>query len=220
MQKLQKKTFKYIIGIDEVGRGPVAGPVAVCVSLMEYGQERRYSKRLKSHFKSAHLPPLRDSKKLTEKGREVWFESIRNNIHFELGYSSAKQIDKKGIAVCIKSLIQKNILNLQKKIGFTPGEVLILLDGGLKASKEYINQETIIKGDDKEPIISFASIFAKVNRDRLMVRLAKQFPNYGFEKHKGYGTKMHMEAIRRHKISKHHRKTFLRSTLATKPKQG
>ncbi len=208
------KTFKHLIGIDEVGRGPVAGPVAVCAAMVRFDNVRLKSKSV-NKFKD--LPKLRDSKRLTEKGREVWYEVLKDNITFQLSYASAKEIDKKGIAVCIRSLIQKNL----KKLNVKPEEVLILLDGSLKVPAEYIHQETIIGGDDKEPIISFASIYAKVERDRLMIRMARKYPQYGFERHKGYGTQLHMQAIKKHGISEVHRKTYLGSdpqVLAPKDK--
>lgn len=211
LQKTKKNGYKYIIGIDEVGRGPVAGPVAVCASLINFGMSRSDSQKIRKIFNDKKLPALRDSKKLSEKGRDSWFDFVINNkIEFSLSYASAKEIDKKGIAVCIRALIKKNLESLKTKVNFKYEEVLVLLDGGLKAPEEYINQETIIKGDDKEPIISFASIYAKVSRDRLMTKLSKKFPEYLFEKHKGYGTKNHMEAIKAFGVSKHHRASFLK----------
>lgn len=215
LQKTNKKVFKYLIGIDEVGRGPVAGPVAVCASLILFNSERKLSKKIRDSFESRDLPKLHDSKRLSKKGREDWQKVLIENeeLKFEIGYMSAKEIDKRGIAVCIRLLVKKNLINLQKKIGFKLEEVLVLLDGGLKAPQEYLHQETIIKGDDKEPIISFASIHAKVSRDNLMTRLAKKFPEYNFETHKGYGTKKHIEAIKKHGATIHHRKTFLKSHL-------
>lgn len=86
----------------------------------------------------------------------------------------------------------------------------VLLDGGLRAPVHYTNQQTIIKGDEKELVIALASIVAKVTRDKRMVALAKKFPAYGFEKHKGYGTRAHYEAIKKHGITPHHRKSFLK----------
>lgn len=223
MKKLQKnprKTFKYLIGIDEVGRGPVAGPVAVCAAIISFEGTRHSTQKIKDIFKNGKsagrekMPILRDSKRLTKRGRGAWFNKLVANesIFFSLQYASAKEIDKKGISVCIKTLVDKNLKKLQEKINFKNEEVLILLDGGLKAPLHFINQETIIGGDDKEPIISFASIYAKVNRDKFMTRLSmlKKYQNYGFEKHKGYGTKAHMEAIKTHGISDLHRETFLK----------
>jgi ribonuclease HII len=216
-----KLAFKWLIGIDEVGRGPVAGPVAVCAAIIPFDDMRESSNKIKDYFNiektGKKLPQLRDSKKLTEKGREVWYEELikkeSSNIEFELNYCSAQEIDKHGIAVCIKSLVNKNLHKLKEKIKFNSEEVLVLLDGGLKAPEEYINQETIIKGDDKEPIISAASIYAKVSRDRMMKKLSVKFPLYSLEKHKGYGTKLHIDLIIENGPCELHRLTFLRSVL-------
>lgn len=213
LQKRQKKTFTYLIGIDEVGRGPLAGPVAVCASMIKFEAERKLSQRLRNRFSKKDLPALRDSKKLTENGRDEWLKHLvkDGNVTFSLSYASAVEIDKRGIAVCIKSLVNTNLSNLKKKANFKYEDVLVLLDGGLKAPKEYLHQETIVKGDDKEPIISFASIYAKVKRDGLMKRLAVVFPQYGFDQHKGYGTKAHISAIKKHRATIQHRRSFLKN---------
>lgn len=211
MKKLQKNnrrtTHKWLVGIDEVGRGPLAGPVAVCAAMIKADLDLSWTKKTK--------PKLTDSKGLTEEGRNVWHKILKEMIkkgklHFALSYASAKEIDKKGIAVCIRSLIKKNLKKLQEKQNnFSNKNSLILLDGGLKAPEEFIFQETIIKGDVKEAIISFASIIAKVTRDTLMKKLSKKFKEYGFEKHKGYGTLAHRKTIKKHGPSTIHRKTFL-----------
>lgn len=205
------KTFKYLIGIDEVGRGPLAGPVAVCASIVEFNALRNDTVSIKERFLNDKLPSLRDSKKLTEKGREAWFAHLVKDgtVTFCLSYASAQDIDKKGIVVCIKELLENNLDNLQKEMNFNHDEVIVLLDGGLKAPEKYLHQETIVGGDDKEPIIAFASIYAKVSRDNLMKGLAVTFPEYGFEKHKGYGTATHIDAIRKHNPTIQHRKSFL-----------
>ncbi|MES3005939.1 MAG: ribonuclease HII [Patescibacteria group bacterium] len=225
MQKLQKtpkKSFKYLIGIDEVGRGPVAGPVAVCTSIIRFDEVRKKTQRIKDLFRgrqeSSSLPKLRDSKRLSEAGRESWFSHLVRNenkpvISFSLSYASAKEIDKRGIAVCIKSLINRNLRKLHKEIKFSFDDVLVLLDGGLKAPDDFLYQETIVGGDDKEPIISFASIYAKVSRDRLMCRLGKKYPQYGLSKHKGYGTREHFDAIKSFGPIYIHRLTFIKSLL-------
>ena len=203
-----------------MGRGPLAGPVAVCVSAIAYDMKRNDSQKLRKTFSSEKLPPLRDSKQLTKISRELWFDTLKKaeksgQIYFFLAYSSAAEIDKKGIAACIRLLIKKNLNKLQKKIKFSTFEVLVLLDGGLRAPAEYTHQETIIKGDDKEPIISFASIYAKVNRDKLMNRFGNKFPCYAFDRHKGYGTKKHIAAIVNNGLCDLHRRTFLKNILAS-----
>jgi len=192
--------YKYIIGIDEAGRGPLAGPV--CVGAVCLG--KNFNKKL--------LRGVKDSKKLSEKKREGWFLKVKSfsdgkDFAFAVSLVSSKIIDKKGIVFAIKLAIKRCL----KKVGVNPKETRVLLDGSLKAPKEFINQKTIIKGDEKERVISLASVCAKVSRDRYMVKISKIFPKYGFHIHKGYGTKKHRELIKKHGASLLHRKSFLKS---------
>ncbi len=202
------RKFKYIVGIDEVGRGPLAGPVAVCAFIMPIG------------FKTSGFGPLKDSKKLTPKKREEIFcklEILKNSrqsssqgskkIDYSVCYESAKRIDKIGISKAIKNCIKKSLKNIKAN----PQKCLVLLDGGLKAPEEFKNQKTIIKGDEKERVIAFASVIAKVSRDALMCKMTKKYPKYCFEIHKGYGTKKHCEIIKKEGICEEHRKSFLRN---------
>jgi len=199
---IKKKTIlksKYVVGIDEVGRGPFAGPVAVCAFIM------------KADFKTSSFGPLKDSKKLTPQKREEIFcklEVLKKQkiVDYSVCYESAKRIDEFGLTKTINNCIKKSLKNIKAN----PKNCLVLLDGGLKAPEEYKNQKTIIKGDEKERAIAFASIAAKVSRDALMCRLAKKYPQYGFEIHKGYGTKKHCEIIRKEGICKEHRVSFLK----------
>ncbi len=205
MKNCVAKKQKFIVGIDEVGRGPLAGPVAVGAVAINSAV---YNSRLKKEFKG-----IRDSKKLSEKKREEWFKKIKlaqmcGDIKFSVSFTTPTIIDKKGIVFSIQSALDKSLSNLKVK----PEYAQIFLDGGLKAPKEYKNQKTIIHGDDLVQIISIASVVAKVTRDRLMVRFAKKFPQYGFERHKGYGTKAHYLAIKKHGITKIHRRSFLKNT--------
>lgn len=186
---------RQIIGIDEVGRGPLAGPVAVCALV------------LKCDFDTKNL---RDSKKLSPKQREAWFEQIcvwkkEKKLDFKIAFVSASIIDKIGISKAIKKALEKSLYDLKPKNFYT-----ILLDGGLKAPIEFKNQKTIIKGDEKEVAIALASIVAKVSRDALMIKMSKKFPNYEFHLHKGYGTRLHYERLKKHGLSPIHRKTFLK----------
>jgi ribonuclease HII len=222
--------MKVIVGIDEVGRGPIAGPVAVCSFLCE-----------PSFFPITEIDlPMRDSKKLSKIQREKWFEYLKaqkakGNCDFAVSYVSAEMIDKFGIVKAIQKSLDYSLEKVAEKTyqnfralpslrglrhdenfeKFSPqlGSVHIFLDGGLKAPKEYINQETIIKGDELHPVISCASIIAKVSRDKIMANYAKEYPEYGFEKHSGYGTKAHYEAIKNHGVTPLHRKTFLKSIV-------
>lgn len=199
-----KKTIKYVLGVDEAGRGPLAGPVAVGIVKLQVT-----SYKLKA--RNGWFKDLKDSKKLSEKAREEWFAKMRKAekdgwLQFAVAFGSARMIDKKGIVFAIKNALNKAIL----KVGAKGDETLALLDGGLRAPEEFNSQKTIIKGDEKEPVIALASIVAKVSRDRLMKKNGQKYSEYGFEKHKGYGTRRHYQKIKKHGISPIHRKSFLR----------
>lgn len=191
--------MKWVIGIDEVGRGPLAGPVYVCAAAMPAAQ-----------YKKKEWLSLDDSKKMTAKAREAWYaEAIalekKGTIRFSIASRTAAMIDKKGIAVCIRECIAENLGNL----GIDPKDCKVLLDGSLKAPKEYTYQQTIIKGDSKERIISLASVIAKVSRDAYMTKMHTRHSGYGWERNKGYGTLEHREAMKKQGITPLHRKSFL-----------
>lgn len=191
---------KYIIGIDEAGRGPLAGPVAIGVVMC------------KSDFNMRPISGVRDSKKLSEKQRAEWFAKLKalkknNSLDFKVSLIGSQTIDRKGISYAIK----KGIASCLKRLKANHKTCKILLDGSLKAPKKYLDQKTIIGGDDKVKLISLASVAAKVTRDRKMKRLTKVFPKYGFEVHKGYGTASHIKAIRKWGQSPIHRRSFLRN---------
>lgn len=188
----------HIVGVDEAGRGPLAGPVAVGVVKVEEGYNLLEA-----------FPGLNDSKKLSEKKREALFLKLQEemkagNIEAIVCLSSEQMIDEKGIAFAVRHALARGVRKLLPK----PEEGKIFLDGSLKAPPEYL-QETIIGGDATIPAIMLASVAAKVTRDRLMKKLALEHPAYGFEIHKGYGTKAHIAAIREHGLSKIHRATFI-----------
>ncbi len=198
---IMRRKFNYLIGIDEVGRGPIAGPVAVGAFLFPNLKSRNLFKGVK------------ESKQLNEKKREVWYENVlaarkSSLIDFAVTFQSEKVIDTKGLSFAIKNALKLSINKIVKKNKIKADEVLVLLDGGLKAPAEFIHQQTIIKGDVKEKVIALASICAKVERDRYMHKMAKKHPQYGFGIHKGYGTRRHYEAINKHGLSSLHRKTF------------
>lgn len=194
-----------VVGIDEAGRGPLAGPVAVGAAMVR-------GDRLKVSGFKKWCKGLKDSKKLSEKKREEWFEKMKvaereGWLTFAVVMVSAREIDRHGIAPSISRALTQALT----KLNADPARTLVLLDGGLKAPEEFAFQKTIIKGDEKESIISLASIAAKVSRDRLLKRLAKRYPGYGLEVHKGYGTAAHRSAMRRHGLSAIHRKSFCRN---------
>ena len=190
---------KYIAGIDEAGRGPLAGPVSVGV----FASSEEFSKKLKKKFIG-----LDDSKKLSEIQRERIFSQIeilkaKKEVDFFVALVSPKIIDQKGITKAIQIGIGKGI----KKLNLNHKDAFIYLDGSLEAPKEF-SQETVIRGDSKIPSISAASICAKVVRDRYMKKIASKYPDYCFEKHKGYGTIFHRRMIKEKGFCLIHRRTF------------
>ena len=196
-----KKMVEFVVGIDEVGRGPLAGPVSVVSLLMT---KQNYSK-LK---KSKKLEGLHNSKKLSEKQREEWFELIKEwqkvgLLDFAYVSVSAKEIDSKGIVAGLNKCILKTLEALD-----VTNDSDILLDGSLHAPEKYKNQKTIIGGDETEPVISLASIVAKVTRDEHMKKISLEYPEYDLEGNKGYGTEKHRKAIKKYGLTEVHRKSF------------
>jgi len=172
---------KRLCGIDEAGRGPLAGSLVMAGVVL-----------------TEEIDGLTDSKKLTEKKREALYDLVRERSFHHIVTFSARQVDTMGISKCIR-------IGLQAIQDALP-ECRYLFDGN--SSFGVDNIETMIKADDKIPEVSAASILAKVTRDREMIEMAKRYPEYGFEKHKGYGTKAHIEALIRHGRSPVHRETF------------
>ncbi len=190
---------RFLVGVDEAGRGPLAGPVAVGIAVVPVS------------FDWNMIPGVGDSKKVSPKNREAIFRRAKllkkqKLLDFVITLISSKVIDRIGITHAVALGIERSF----KKLKLNPKTVDIRLDGLLKAPKEFLNQKTIIKGDVKEKIIGLASIMAKVTRDQHMLRLSGDYPEYKFEIHKGYGTLTHRNAIKAHGISKVHRKTFTR----------
>jgi len=183
-----------LIGVDEAGRGPLAGPVVAAAAVL-----------------SGELPQyLNDSKKLSENQRERIFEKLPNCCrYYSISEASAQEIDEIGILnadfLAMRRALAPIIAQLdEKKLPYK-----ILVDGNLHIREIDVNlQMPIIKGDGRVACIAAASIFAKVHRDRLMMKFSEQFPNYGFEKHKGYGTKTHLSAIKEFGLCEIHRKSF------------
>ena len=185
----QARGYAVICGVDEAGRGPLAGPVCAAAVI------------LPDHLE---LPGLTDSKKLTDKKRRELFPLIKEQaVAYGIGFASEQEIDAINI-------LQATFLAMGRaleQLGVKPD--LALIDGNRE--KDFgIPVKTVVKGDSLSANIAAASILAKVTRDDLMVELAKQYPEYGFEIHKGYGTKAHYEALRQHGPSPVHRMTFLK----------
>lgn len=197
----KRKKIKYIIGIDEVGRGPLAGPVTVCAFAM-----------LEQDLPLLNEVHAKDSKVLSEQKRDIVAGKLKELVKqgrctYHIASSSAQVIDRKGLTRAIQMAIDATL----KKLGIHPEHADIYLDGGLRAPKSFFRQHTIIKGDGLIPVISCASILAKVYRDKLMDEYDLKFPEYGFLNHKGYGTPEHYKALRKHGPTIIHRKLFLRS---------
>jgi ribonuclease HII len=192
---------KWIVGVDEAGRGPLAGPVTVGLV------------KIPADFDWELVLGVRDSKKISEKKREVIYKRVielyvQKKLSYVVKSVSAKSIDSKGIAPAIRRSIAAGIKDLE----CDPAHTFIKLDGSLHAPAIY-EQETIIKGDDKEMVIGLASIMAKVIRDRYMVEQDAIYPKYGLAQHKGYGTKAHMAAIAQHGFTPIHRQSYCKNIV-------
>lgn len=151
---------------------------------------------------------------MTAISREAWHKEAlvmekMGALQIAVSSRTAGAIDKKGIAVCIRECIASNL----KKLNIDPKDCIVLLDGGLKAPAEYKNQQTIIRGDDSQKIISLASVVAKVERDHYMIALDKRYSGYSWHSNKGYGTAVHIVAIKKWGITPFHRQSFLKKLL-------
>ena len=191
----------------------MAGPVSVGVCLIPTTLTR---KLLLSRTSKSGLKKLKDSKKLSEKLRDMWFDQMikmqkSGELNFAVTLISNKIIDERGLSFAIRKAMADSLKKLQRAVRFDPAQCLVLLDGGLRAPTEFAFQKTIIKGDEKEFAISLASIAAKVTRDTYMKKLAKKYPLYHFDIHKGYGTVRHVAAIKKEGIVPIHRVSFLKN---------
>ena len=184
--------YRNICGVDEAGRGPLCGPVVAAAVILPEGLE---------------LPGLDDSKKLTEKKREALYDAITAQAKaYGIAFVSETVIDEINILNATFVAMRQAVSRLSLPADYA------LVDGN-RANGFSIPVECIVGGDGKSPSIAAASILAKVSRDRYMKKMAEQYPQYGFERHKGYGTKAHYEAIRRYGICPIHRRTFLKKIL-------
>ncbi len=198
-KRLRKRGYKVVVGIDEAGRGPLAGPVfagAVVVNFSNYLTIKALS----------HLG-VRDSKKLTPKKREELYKILTSHsqIEWAIGRASEKVVDKINVLEATKLAMKRAVKNLEKKIRKQAD--FLILDGRIRLDLD-IDQKSVIKADNKIFSCAAASIVAKVRRDRLMRRHDKKYPQYGFISHKGYGTKKHMVALTELGPCKIHRKSF------------
>ncbi len=210
-------SVRYVIGIDEVGRGPLAGPVVVCAVAAKgkWRFDRPERLTVEGQIANSKLPKLRDSKKLSERQREAWYAHLTKHrrVRYAIARVYPRQIEKRNVTKAANVAAFRAFARLAEKYQVSGIKYQVFLDGGLflknKVHSKALGARTVVRGDEKIPAVAMASIIAKVHRDRLMKRLAKRYPGYGFEVHKGYGTRAHLAAIRRMGPSPAHRKTFL-----------
>lgn len=186
---LYAEGYQAICGVDEAGRGPLAGPVCAAAVILPKGLE---------------LPGLNDSKKLTDKKRRELFPIIKEQaIAYGIGFASHEEIDEINILQATYLAMERAIAQLEGKADFA------IIDGN-RAKDFGLPVRTVVKGDSLSASIAAASVLAKVTRDDIMLEMAEKYPEYGFEVHKGYGTKAHYESLRAHGHSPIHRMTFLK----------
>lgn len=187
--------YEFICGVDEAGRGPLAGPVCAAAVILPEGIE---------------IPGLNDSKKLTDKKRRELFDIITfEAVDFGIAMATAQEIDEINI-------LQATFLAMERAVAQLPVQPKLVLVDGNREPNLPMEVTTVIKGDSRSANIAAASILAKVTRDRLMEELDEQYPAYGFAVHKGYGTKRHYEALREHGPCPIHRMTFLKKFYGEK----
>ena len=190
---LYNQGYKYICGVDEAGRGPLCGPVVASAVILP---------------KDICIEGVNDSKKLSEKKREKLYDDIMTRaLAVGVGISDVDVIEKVNILNATKLAMIQAINDLQ----ITPDYVIV--DGNQKIDIT-ISLDTVIKGDAKSESIACASIIAKVTRDRMLLKYDKEYPEYGFSKHKGYGTKLHIEAIKEYGITPIHRTSFCKKFVS------
>lgn len=196
-KRLGKNTGKTIVAMDEVGRGPIAGPVAVGAVLLDSSFYAKIKK------KDQWWKLVDDSKKLSPKSRKKLFNSIKKNLTFEVGMASQNIIDKYGIIKAIRLAAKRALRNLKAK------PEIILVDGYRKfVGSKNCSERTIVKGDSRIWGIACASIAAKVIRDDYMRKASELFPQYHFHRHKGYGTALHIKCLKRYGPCSLHRFSF------------
>lgn len=189
----RSKDCSVICGVDEAGRGPLAGPVYAAAVILS---------------PDTVIEGLNDSKKLTEKKREALFPIIQEKaLAYGIGFATEREIDEINILNATFLAMHRAVEQLQ----ITPQ--LLLIDGNQKPKTGICEEVPVVKGDAKSMSIAAASVLAKVSRDRFMLDLAKEYPQYAFEQHKGYGTKLHYERIAQYGIAPIHRKTFLKKII-------
>jgi ribonuclease HII len=182
-----------LVGVDEVGRGPLAGPVVACAC------------HLPENFIVPWVAELTDSKKLSAKVRERLAALLRDTVPYALGEASVAEIDTLNILQASLLAMRRAVETLQQKMG---SELSLIIDGNQKIPNFNLAQKTVVQADATVPCVSAASILAKVHRDALMTELAQHYPHYGWAKNAGYGSAQHMTALQQFGASPHHRTSF------------
>ncbi len=186
------KGYRAVCGVDEAGRGPLAGPVCAAAVILP---------------ENTVIEGVNDSKKLSEKKREALFDVIRErSVSYSVAFASVEEIEEMNILNATMLAMKRAVEGLSVKADFA------MIDGN-RLPKLDIDSEFIIKGDAKSMSIACASVLAKVSRDRLLYKYAEEYPEYLFDKHKGYGTKAHVEAIKKYGPCPYHRLSFLTKIL-------
>lgn len=187
------KGYKFICGVDEAGRGPLAGPVCAAAVILAPDTE---------------IEGLNDSKKLTEKKREALFDVIKEKaVSYAVAFASVEEIEEVNILNATYIAMNRAINSLSVKPDFA------IIDGNRIPKDISVDAAALVKGDMKSMSVAAASVLAKVTRDRLMLEYDLKYPEYSFKKHKGYGTKEHYEAISKNGICEIHRKSFLKGVI-------
>lgn len=197
---IQNLDLDYIIGIDEAGRGPLAGDVFACAVLISKQDILQYQN-------DKIIDWIKDSKKVTEKRRNQVFKYTKDKFNHKVKSISNKIIDQINILEATKLAWQESLDEILLEIPFD-SKVLILIDGNIGLENDFYPIKPIVKGDSKHFCIALASIIAKVTRDNYMIMQDKDYPEYDFAKHKGYGTELHRVKIKELGLSSIHRKTF------------
>ena len=202
------KRYTWIVGVDEAGRGPVAGPLGVGLVMMRRSE-------VENLWRS--LDRVRDSKRLSPGKREDILRQARDletsgSLFARTILTHALIVDKKGLSTCLREAISEGLDELVAFTGAKPKSVFIYLDGALGAPRGY-RQQTVVRGDGSIFAIALASIYAKVARDQVMEQYDLLYPAYGFYQHKGYGTLEHFRHIRSHGLCPIHRRTFLKKVI-------
>ena len=194
-EKALEKGYLNVCGVDEAGRGPVAGPVCAAAVILPKGKI---------------IEGVNDSKKLTEKKREALYDVIiQEAVSYSIAYATVQEIEDINILNATMLAMKRAVEGLNVKADYA------MIDGN-RTPDLSIDSECIVKGDARSMSIACASILAKVTRDRLLYRYAEEYPQYHFEKHKGYGTKLHKEALLEYGPCPYHRPSFLKKFLAKK----